>query len=139
MRAEPIEKRFWGKVNKADNTDSCWIWLGAKIPDGYGQISATAAHRLSWQIQNGEVPQELELDHLCRVRHCVNPWHLEPVTTRENILRGQGLAAQNARKTHCNKGHEFNENNTRIWDNKRFCRSCERERSRIRVLNGTHH
>lgn len=87
----------------------CWLWMRGKTGKGYGAIWVHGrlmdAHRYMWLVMRGPIPAGLEVDHLCRVRHCVNPQHMELVTKRENILRGNGLAAQNARKTHCAKGH----------------------------------
>lgn len=122
-----VEARFWEKVNK---TDGCWLWTGATTPEGYGQLGiggkAVYAHRIAWEKRHGLVPGGLQIDHLCRVRNCVNPEHMEPVTRRENILRGNSPHAINARKTECKSGHPFNEQNTyhdRRY-NRRRCRAC---------------
>jgi hypothetical protein len=89
--------RFWAKVEK---TDGCWFWRARIIATGYGSFSLDGrkvmAHRFAYELLVGPIPEDLELDHLCRVRHCVNPAHLEPVTHRENILRGMRAAAQQA-------------------------------------------
>lgn len=130
---KPIDvERFWAKVNK---TDTCWLWTGAMVPQGYGQAGADGktwrAHRLAWLITHGELPPKpLVFDHVCRIRNCVNPSHLEAVSTRENVLRGVGHTAQNARKTHCKNGHEYTAENTRLYGphHYRCCRSCEREK-----------
>lgn len=91
----------------------CWEWTGAVDLNGYGVVYGNGrmrkAHRVLYEKANGTVPHGLELDHLCRNRKCVNPDHLEPVTHRENILRGVGTAASRARQTHCKHGHEFGE------------------------------
>ncbi|KAB2977369.1 HNH endonuclease [Streptomyces sp. SS1-1] len=87
------------------------------------------AHRVAYQEIVGPIPEGLQLDHLCRVRHCVNPAHLEPVTSRENTLRGENLVAINAAKTHCKRGHLFDAANTYRWRNSRICRECRRLRS----------
>jgi hypothetical protein len=113
----------------------CWIWLLARNKKGYGVARVgtrmISAHRAVFEELQGEVPSGLQLDHLCRTHECVNPEHLEPVTARENILRGVGLSAVNARKNHCIKGHEFTVENTYIDTlGKRNCRRCRIERKR---------
>jgi hypothetical protein len=114
----------------------CWLWTG-KIDQytGYGILNLAGglvtAHRLAYEVWIGPVPDGLVLDHLCRTRHCGNPQHTEPVTQQENILRGQGLAAQNARKTDCPAGHPYDADNTRIYNGRRHCRACDASRGRI--------
>jgi hypothetical protein len=110
----------------------CWEWTRCVDKCGYGIVAIKRrtflAHRVSYQIFNGPIPEGMTIDHLCRKRKCVNPDHLEPVTLKENILRGNGPCAINARKTHCNKGHEFTENNI-VWGKSgnsitRNCKTC---------------
>ena len=122
-------QRFWSKV---EFTDSCWLWT-AGIRNGYGQFKdgrMVNAHRWAYEFCVGPVPDGLQLDHLCRVRRCVYPWHLEPVTPRTNVLRGAGPVAAEDRQTHCIRGHEFNEENTyyRRLRRGRDCRACHRAR-----------
>lgn len=135
MTRQPIDVRFWRYVEK---TDTCWLWRGAIEPGhrGYGRMNiegrSRVAHRVGYELLVGPIPEGLQLDHLCRVRRCVNPEHLEPVTPRENLLRGKTLAAANAAKTHCPVGHAYTPENT-IFDAKRrirSCRECSRRRSR---------
>lgn len=115
---------FWSRVEK---TESCWLWMGLKNQYGYAMYSGVSAHRLTYEALVGPIPHGLQLDHLCRVRHCVNPAHLEPVTHAENVRRG--LAGQaNASKTHCPHGHPYDEQNTRRHNGKRFCRRCNTQR-----------
>ena len=113
----------------------CWEWQGARNYGGYGTVYADGrngvAHRLTYRLLVGPIPEGLQLDHLCRFPPCVNPAHLEPVTGRENILRGIGATAQNARKAACIKGHPLDEENTYVntvagvqW---RECRACRRD------------
>jgi hypothetical protein len=139
-----LERRFWAKVDKHDQTSEdstpCWMWNGATSPQGYGHFNlskktSTTAHRVSYLLSIGVIPEGLHLDHLCRNRGCVNPAHLEPVSPRENLLRGEGVAAVNAAKTHCHKGHEFTSENTQVVPHssrdhgtKRICLICQRER-----------
>lgn len=126
-RATPDD--FWKRVEK---TETCWLWRGAVKADGYGQImrlrKSIYAHRYAYELERGPVPDGLGLDHLCRVRNCVNPDHLEPVTTAENLHRGEGVAGRNFRKTQCSRGHLYDLLNTRWYKGERNCRACDRLR-----------
>src|ERR1700755_3231525 len=107
------EVRFWSKVSLG-HENGCWVWVGAMDGGGYGRVYTKGrprAHKAAWVYLRGPVPDGLELDHLCRNRACVNPKHLEPVTHRENLLRGMAPAAINSRKTHCPKGHALGPGN----------------------------
>ena len=112
---------------------SCWIWTGAVVEDGYGLIAyertTKRAHRIMYEVAKGPIPDGYELDHLCRIRCCVNPDHLEPVTTKVNIMRGLGLAAMSARRTHCVKGHEYTPENTvfKTYARGRHCVKCRQQ------------
>jgi hypothetical protein len=122
------EQRFFSYVEPVAEWDSCWIWTGWGDGSGYGRFGigskVESAHRWSYELLRTEIPDGLAIDHLCRNRRCVNPWHLEPVTWQENVLRGEGIAAQNARKTHCKSGHEFTEDNTYYRPDRPGCREC---------------
>lgn len=90
----------------------CWEWVGAKSGVGYGTVTVggshtKSAHRWMYEQVKGPIPDGMTLDHLCRKRDCVNPDHLEVVTMTENVLRGDGPTARNARKTHCARGHQY--------------------------------
>ena len=103
----------------------CEIWTGPLNEHGYGAASYGLAHRLAWQAANGPVPDGLELDHLCRVRSCVRPDHLEPVTHRENCRRGD--AGKHFRdKTHCPRGHPYSGDNLLLSKGARYCRACRK-------------
>jgi len=116
--------------DRVDTTGDCWLWTGGKTGGGYGTAVVNnrqaTVHRAIYEWMVEPVPTELDLDHLCRVRHCVNPFHLEPVTRRENLLRGETIPAKEARQTHCHRGHPFNKTNTyKRPDGKgRDCREC---------------
>ncbi len=129
--------------------DACWTWQGAIDRGGYGRAwdgtRVQQAHRLVYELLVGPIPGGLHLDHLCRVRHCVNPQHLEPVTARENTLRGVAPAADHARQTHCLNGHEFTPENTYMHPGphglRRVCLICKRARDRAwyEAGRGTRH
>lgn len=129
--------RFWAKVDK---TDTCWLWTAA-TRRGYGAFGVNGrmmgAHRLAYELMVGPIPVGMQLDHLCRVRHCVRPEHLEPVTAKENIQRGQtgpSRGRQQRAKTHCPHGHPYDEENTRIYLGHRHCRACQRVHNRARFV-----
>lgn len=122
-----LEERFFEKVNQ---TVTCWLWAGAVNDKGYGLFYATKgrgrlAHRVSWLLAGRELLDGLTLDHICRVHHCVRPDHLDQVTVKVNNLRGISPWAINKRKTHCKRGHPFDEANTLVDRmGYRQCRTC---------------
>lgn len=128
---------FWQKVYI---TDTCWLWRGGLYSNGYGHFNVerrpVLAHRFAYEQLVGAIPERMVIDHLCRVRSCVNVNHLEVVTRQVNTLRGVGLSAQRARQTHCVKGHEFNIDNTYITPNRngnRQCLQCRGHRDAFRI------
>lgn len=143
----PFLTRLWARVDKAGpvperrpDLGPCWLWTGGADHKGYGQLVpegardvTVRAHRFIYELVVGPVDASLEMDHLCRNRRCVNPAHLEPVTRRENMLRGESFAAKNAVKTHCVHGHPFDAENTFTRPGgRRGCRACRREIDRRR-------
>ncbi len=140
MRGLESAERFWMKFQR--NPDSgCWEWTAGKNSTGYGQfyfhLRLERAHRVAYTLLVGPIPEGLAIDHLCRNRGCVNPSHLEPVTNRENLLRGDTLPAANVRKTHCPQGHAYDEANTYITKRGlRMCKACSRERDKRRNRPG---
>lgn len=128
-----LERRLWPRIDR--QADGCWLWIGGRDSQGYGEIWTGEAmrrvHQIVYELLVGLVPAGLQLDHLCRVRHCCRPDHLEPVTRRENIARGKGFTAINGRKVACHAGHPFEGANLYITpDGKRSCRECRRQRMR---------
>ena len=132
-----IITRFETKFVKTPN--ACWEWLGWTV-HGYGvfdmpQIKGqprhkVRAHRFSYELYVGPIPEGLDLDHLCKNRICVNPDHLEPVTRKENLMRAPGnVCYENTNKTKCPAGHDYNEINTyRYANGDRKCRICDKVR-----------
>lgn len=109
----------------------CWQWYGGGVPSGYGRWRNGYAHRHYYEFAVGPIPDGTEIDHLCRNRGCVNPAHMEAVPHRVNMLRGNTIPAKNVAKTHCLRGHPFDEKNTRInKEGARRCRACNRGYSR---------
>lgn len=132
MTQAPLD-RFWKYVEKSAAPGGCWLWTGGKDKRGYGFFwsgsQGVRAYRWAFEHLVGPVPPGMHLDHLCRVTGCVNPAHLEIVTPRENIMRGSGVAAKYAARTHCAAGHPLSgENLTTTTDRrgytKRVCRTC---------------
>jgi hypothetical protein len=123
-------------MNKVEKLESgCWQWKSGVLPTGYGSVSMRhpnggwqmkLAHRVSYELFVGPIPEGLTIDHLCRNRTCVNPAHLETVTFKENVLRGDGPTARRARQTTCMRGHPLEGANLRLtkegWRN---CRTCD--------------
>lgn len=116
----------------------CWLWKRWTDKDGYARMrierKRVLLHRWMYQYHKGNIPEGLVIDHLCRVRHCLNPDHLEVVTIRENTLRGETHPARNAMKTHCPKGHPYNSENTKIKKRSRICLICMKEQNREQRL-----
>lgn len=115
----------------------CWLWQKALNHKGYAQKSINGgkrmAHIVYYEQVHGPIPAGMELDHLCRVRHCCNPAHLEPVTHLENVRRGNSPSAIACRTNKCKRGHEFTPENTRIRANgSRACVKCRLMKDRER-------
>jgi len=141
MHPKDIE-RFCSKIKVAGN---CWEWTASLDRDGYGRFSVKhkniSAHRFSYGLFNEDIPEGLQIDHLCRNRKCVNPLHLEAVPLQENIKRGLTGKINHWRehKTHCPYGHEYTQGK-----NQRICKTCKnranqklRLKIKINNLNNT--
>ncbi len=112
----------------------CWEWTGAKRK-GYGCLREGGkgsrlldAHRLSYQLFVGPIPEGYDLHHRCENPGCVRPSHLEPLARRDHNFRGEGIGTVNSRKTRCSRGHRYDEENTYLWRGHRHCRTCQRQR-----------
>lgn len=142
-----LPARFWAKVNKngpdgihsqtGENLGPCWLWTACKTRLGYGKFGLAKgrtmlAYRLSYEVIAGPVASGLELDHLCRVRGCVNPDHLEPVTHTVNVARGEArdaVVSYLASITHCPFGHPYDPDR-RNRAGHRWCSTCKTEKGR---------
>jgi hypothetical protein len=129
------QNRRLGPDYVVDEATGCWVWIKTIKPDtGYGVLHVdnriVYAHRHFYEQHVGPIPSGLVIDHPCRRRSCVNPAHLEPVTSGENVLRGEATSARNARKTHCKHGHPLSGDNLYAYKGKRHCRECQRKRDR---------
>lgn len=122
--------------------DGCWRWTDVLVANGYGYLGIggrsgrkVQAHRLAYELFIGPIPDGLEIDHLCRNRWCVNPDHLEAVTRRTNLLRGNGQSAVNFRKTKCSRGHPLSGPKADVlidYLGRRVCRVCRRQNDKKR-------
>ena len=133
----PVFERLADEIDINHET-GCWEYRRNSAPsrgDGYRQISIGSfggkavvkyAHRVAYELLVEEVPADLQIDHLCRVRYCVNPDHLEPVAPRENIVRSKSLIVE------CPQGHPYDDENTGLHKGRRYCIECNRTRARER-------
>lgn len=130
IHRSPEQEWFMRRVTVAE--EGCWLWPRTLLArDGYGLATVKRrthrAHRLAYELFIGPIPSGLESDHLCRVRHCVNPDHLEMVTHAENMRR------RSIAQTHCKHGHEYTPENTYLnpsgW---RACHTCAKRRKSAR-------
>lgn len=126
MTTKPDLRRVWAKVEK---TPTCWLWMGA-VTDGYGSLRFAGrqfrAHRFIYALLVGEIPEGMTLDHLCRVRHCVNPAHLEVVTPQENWRRGPNHPYN---RTRCPRGHAYDS----VRAGRRICLRCRSDQQQAYV------
>lgn len=121
-------------LSRTEKDGDCLIWKGAKQPNGYGQMwngtRPEQVHRIVFKCLRGPIPDGCEIDHLCSRRDCINPDHLRAVDHRTNVLAGTAIMADNARKTHCLRGHALSGSNLRVAANgSRQCRTCDNIRA----------
>src|SRR5215475_890037 len=121
-------RRFWQRVDQSAGPDACWLWMGPRMWNGYGKAThedrTQNAHRVAWLLSRGPIPSGFHVDHLCRVKQCCNPQHLEPVTVRENLHRAPTMIARVSR-THCRFGHPYSGSNLYRRGNERRCHACD--------------
>ena len=129
----PLEQRL---ERLTDRSGECWLWV-ARTSDGYGLLTLNGkqrlAHRVSYEFYNGPIPDGLQIDHLCRVRNCINPAHLEPVTAKENRRRTEPFRAPQPSRppqAECIAGHPLSGDNLGVTGDRRYCRECQRRRNR---------
>ena len=122
--------RFHSKIRIDEN--GCWVWCAGKNSAGYGEFRGPGkqwrAHRYSYVLHRGEIPEGLVLHHDCRNKACVNPAHLIPVTPWQNVMLDDTPARRNATAAHCRSGHKLDRMDARTG--KRYCTTCKRERKR---------
>lgn len=135
----PLRHRLWRNIIEAPS--GCWIWMGRLDKDGYGRthvgsitagnLRTRAAHRVVYEEYVGSIPEGLQIDHLCRIRRCVNPRHLQPVTSRINTLRGNSVGATARQTGHCKRLHPLSGDNLMLTDRgHRHCKTCQRMKQR---------
>lgn len=133
MRPDELA-RFTPKY-RIDPETGCWVWSASRSSRGYGTFTirgrTSRAHRVSYEHHVGPIPADRVIDHLCRNRACVNPEHMEPVTIRENTMRGVGVTAQNACTARCPQGHLLMGENLLMRRQGRECRECRRAHDRV--------
>lgn len=119
------------RMSIPEPTSGCTLWLGHAVNGGYGMVRhdgrSQLAHRVAWELANGPIPDGLVIDHLCRVRSCINPAHMRVVTQKVNVLCGEAPSAANARKALCHLGHPLD---MVLRSGSRSCRTCHNTRNR---------
>lgn len=145
MAAQTLQQKIKSKIRIAKS--GCWFWTGYVAKNGYGSTSVIPseggryktemAHRASYLAFVGPIPKGLQIDHLCKIRKCVNPDHLEAVTPKENVLRSNANFRAQLARTHCPANHEYTADNlytakTKSGGVSRSCKTCAKSRTRVR-------
>ncbi|MFE6745902.1 HNH endonuclease signature motif containing protein [Kitasatospora purpeofusca] len=137
-RHEMWKVRLYHRVDRGSEYDDCHLWRGAVDTYGYGKArdfhgKVRGVHIIAWELAHGrKVPEGWHVDHLCRIRRCCNPDHLEAKPQTENTLAGRSFTAVNKAKTHCPRGHEYTPENIRWHSGRRECRICANARDKER-------
>jgi hypothetical protein len=134
LRGKSVEERFWHYTEKR-RADQCWPWLAGKNRKGYGMLQVgsadnRAAHRVSYELAFGSIPEGMQIHHTCENKACQNPAHLVAMKPGAHTLIGNGFSGRNAQKTHCKNGHELSPENCYDYPGRRACKICAREKAR---------
>ncbi len=126
---KPNPERIWKFIKIPKDPNGCWIWIGCFHWNGYGQLTFDhehyRSHRFVYEYLVDQIPKGIELHHVCENRRCVNPFHLQPLTPKEHMMKGMGIGRINIEKTHCNHGHKFTKENIINYNGWRYCRKCK--------------
>lgn len=123
---DQLTAKFWKYVEK---TEKCWEWKSCKNKAGYGKLGAGKnnslyAHRFSYELHKGVLEKDKHIHHICGNTSCVNPEHLEQLSSKQHTLKGNSFCGIEARQTHCKHGHEFTLDNIWTYNGHRKCKKC---------------
>ncbi len=128
-----VKLKWIDKVAFRQPNDGCWIWQRAISDNYYGKIKNKYAHRVIYELFKDKIPDDLQLDHKCEVKFCVNPDHLEPVTQQINLLRGKTIVAEKAKQITCIRGHKLSITTRNGETKRRTCSTCSNARRRAKL------
>ena len=122
----PRQLNSFDRRHMPEPNTGCWLWIGGLKPDGYARFNTRkTGHQMSFEHWIGKVPEGKEIDHICNMRCCVNPKHLQAITHKENIAKS-GAWEFNRKKTNCPKGHPYSGDNLYVLGTNRQCKICRR-------------